>query len=138
MKALKMDFGEGREPKEDFVLFDKIIEDRGSVYAVSVGKVKDRESLKVFLQKVRNFNKRFQKATHHSFAARVARGGVVFETKGDDGETGAGAVILRILQKEDFINTAVCVTRWYGGVKLHGDRFKHVQDATKYGLERAM
>lgn len=79
-----------------------------------------------------NKNKKYAKATHHSWAARVSRDGQIWETKNDDGETGAGAVILRILKKRNFINTMVVVTRWYGGKKLGPDRFKHVQDATIY------
>jgi len=35
------------------------------------------------------------------------------------------------------IDCVVCVTRWFGGVKLMGDRFKHVQDATKYAVARS-
>ncbi len=131
-----MDFGGSYKVDVDFVVFNKIITDRGSVYAVSLGRVKGRDDLKKFLNKVRNYNKKFRVATHHSYAARISRDGAVYETKGDDGETGAGMVILRIMQKQNFVNTAVCVTRWFGGVKLQGDRFKHLQNATLYGLNK--
>jgi putative IMPACT (imprinted ancient) family translation regulator len=63
--------------------------------------------------------------------------GKIFEIKNDDGETGAGAVILRLLQHAQVVNTIVVVTRWYGGIKLGTDRYKHVQDATKYFLREA-
>ena len=46
-----------------------------------------------------------------------------------------GMVILRVMQKEQVQNTVICVTRWFGGVKLMGDRFKHVQDAAKYAVD---
>ena len=46
--------------------------------------------------------------------------------KNDDGETGAGAVILKMLEREGLRDHVVVVTRWYGGVHLGGDRFAHV------------
>ena len=53
----------------------------------------------------------------------------------DDGETGAGMVILRVMQTYDVTNCIVVVTRWFGGVKLMGDRFKHLQNATRHALD---
>ena len=129
------DFGRGVAPQDDFVLYEKIIEDRGSKYSVSIGLVKRREDIKQFLAKLKS-NKKYRTATHNSWAARIAKDGAVFETKNDDGETGAGQVILRMLQKHDAVNCVVCVTRWFGGTKLMGDRFRHVQDAAVYALDR--
>ena len=77
------------------------------------------------------------KATHNTWAARVEKDGQIWDVKNDDGETGAGATILRQLQKANMVNTVVVVTRWFGGTMLHGDRFKHVQDATVYFIEHA-
>lgn len=131
----RLDFGGGTEPSEEFLLFPKIIEDRGSRYSVSIGKVNNKEAIATFLKTLKK-NKKYAKATHNSWAVRIAREGVIYESKQDDGETGAGMVILRQLQKYNAVNTIVCVTRWFGGVKLQGDRFRHLQDATKYALER--
>lgn len=131
--ARKMDFGDTIEPQGNFAYFDKIITDRRSVYSVSIGRVINRADIKKFIiatKKIKNHNK----ATHHSWAVRISHDGVIYESKNDDGETGAGQVILRILQKKQMINTIVCVTRWYGGIKLEADRFKHVQDATLYAI----
>ncbi len=129
-----MYFNDEREPKNHFLNVEKMIRDRGSVYSVSLGRVRSREELKNFLRRTKSL-KHHDRATHHSWAVRIARDGVLYESKSDDGETGAGNVILRILQKKRMVNTAVCVTRWYGGVKLEADRFKHVQDATVFIIE---
>ena len=134
-KNLEIDFGDCKIPKKDFVVFDKIIKDRGSVYSVSIGAVESRDDVKNILKKVKNYNKKFQKATHHSYAVRISRDRTFYETKSDDGETGAGNVILNIIKKKRFTNTIVCVTRWFGGIKLESDRFKHIQDATIFALE---
>lgn len=131
---IQIDFNDGKEPTEAFVLYEKIIEDRGSKYSVSIGKVTGKEDIKLFLKKLKS-NKKYDKADHNSWAVRISHEGAIFEGKNDDGETGAGAVILRIMQKENITNCIICVTRWFGGIKLQGDRFKHIQDATKYAIE---
>ena len=133
-QSTQFDFGDARQPSESFQLFEQIIEDRGSRYSVSVGYVTGRDEIKTFLKELKR-KKKYQRATHNTWAARLSHEGAIYETKNDDGEVGAGMVILRILQKENVTNCVVCVTRWFGGVKLMGDRFKHVQDATKYALE---
>ncbi len=132
---IQFDFGDARQATEVFTLYEQVIEDRGSRYSVSIGRVENREDIKSFLKTLKK-KKKYQKATHNTWAARVSHEGAIFETKNDDGETGAGMVILRVMQKENISNTVICVTRWFGGTKLMGDRFKHVQDATKYAIER--
>lgn len=134
-QSTSFDFGDSKKPSEKFVLHEKIIEDRGSKYSVSYGKVYGREDIKDFLKTLKR-DKKYLKATHNTWAARISNEGAIFETKNDDGETGAGMVILRVMQNENVTDCVICVTRWFGGVKLMGDRFKHVQDATKYAIDR--
>ena len=54
--------------------------------------------------------------------------------KSDDGEAGAGAIILRMLETAGLTGHLVVVTRWYGGKHLGGDRFRHVQEAVRLYL----
>lgn len=110
-------------------VFDKIISDRGSRYAVSGGRARDRAEVAALLAELRRV-KRFQKATHHSWAA-VLSGEPV---KDDDGESGAGALILQMLERAALHDHVVIVTRWYGGKHLGGDRFRHVADAVRHYL----
>jgi len=130
-QSTQFDFGDSRKPTEAFILFEKIIEDRGSKYSVSFGYVTGKEDIKEFL-KILKTKKKYAKATHNSWAARLTHEGAVYETKNDDGEMGAGMVILRIMQKENITDCIICVTRWFGGTKLMNDRFKHIQTATKH------
>jgi len=131
----RFDFENRKTPSGDFVLHEMVIEDRGSRYSVSVGRVQGREDIKLFLKQLKK-NKKIARATHNSWAARISKDGTLYETKADDGETGAGMVILRVMQKAEVSDCVICVTRWFGGVKLMGDRFKHVQDATFLAIER--
>ncbi len=134
-QSTRFDFEDKKIPQTDFALYEQVIADRGSRYSVSYGLVQEREDIKTFLKTLKK-NKKYAKATHNSWAARISHEGAIYETKSDDGETGAGMVILRVMQKEEVNDCIICVTRWFGGVKLMGDRFKHVQDATKYAIEK--
>ena len=47
----------------------------------------------------------------------------------DDGETHAGIQVLQMLETSGAQNVAVMVSRWFGGVLLHGDRFRDITGA---------
>ncbi len=106
---------------------EDVLRDRGSRYAVSGGAVSDRAACTAFVADLKRVRK-FAKATHHSWACILREGGPIKE---DDGEAGAGAVILRMLEREALTDVIVVVTRWYGGVHLGGDRFAHVVTCTR-------
>ncbi len=106
------------------------LSDRGSKYAVSGGPVASRSDIDAFLKALKK-NKRFAKATHNTWAM-LGRDGTPH--KGDDGESGAGMVILRMLEREGLADHVIVVTRWYGGTKLGGDRFRHVQECVRIYL----
>jgi putative IMPACT (imprinted ancient) family translation regulator len=132
-QSARFDFENSKTPQSAFSLHEYIIEDRGSKYSVSYGAVSGREDIKVFLKQLKS-NKKYATADHNSWAARISKDGILYETKSDDGETGAGMVILRVMQKEEIQNCVICVTRWFGGTYLMTDRFKHLQDATKLAI----
>lgn len=110
--------------------FDRIISDRGSKYSVSGGECRSPDEASAFIKKLCR-KKKFAKATHNTWAFLQESGPV----KNDDGEAGAGMVIVRMLERERLHNHIVVVTRWYGGKHLGGDRFRHVQDAVRYYLD---
>lgn len=112
------------------IVLEDVLRDRGSRYAASVGPVRDRAGIDAVLAALRT-RRRFAKATHHSWAVVLSEGGPL---KGDDGEAGAGAVILKMLEREGLTDHIVVVTRWYGGVNLGGDRFAHVVTSTRAAL----
>ncbi|MDO5630340.1 MAG: YigZ family protein [Paracoccus sp. (in: a-proteobacteria)] len=114
---------------ETLRIFDKIISDRGSRYAVSGGAARDREQAQALIADLTR-NKRFARATHNTWAGILSGEPV----KDDDGETGAGALILQMLDRAGVADHIVIVTRWYGGKHLGGDRFRHVADAVRHYL----
>ena len=108
------------------LILDSVITDRGSRYAVSGGPCRSADQAKAFLDELKR-NKKFAKATHNSWGLICSDQMI----KNDDGEAGAGMVILRMLEREGLRGHIVVVTRWFGGKHLGGDRFRHVQEAVR-------
>lgn len=113
------------------IILDNVIVDRGSRYAVSGGACRSADEARAFLAALKQ-TKKFAKATHNSWG--LICGGR--QIKNDDGEAGAGMVILRMLEREDLRDHIVVVTRWFGGKQLGGDRFRHVQEAVRLYVRR--
>lgn len=111
-------------------ILENVLSDRGSKYTVSGGPCASEEEARDFVRELKR-NKRFARATHHSWALVCEDGAL----KNDDGEAGAGLVILRMLEREGLRDHVVVVTRWFGGKQLGGDRFRHVQTAVRAYLE---
>lgn len=110
---------------------DQIINDRGSKYSVSGGPVRNKAEADTFVKELKR-NKKYAKATHNTWGLILTDGGPI---KNDDGEAGAGVVILRMLEREGLTDHIVVVTRWFGGKHLGGDRFRRVQDCVRAYLD---
>ncbi|KAF8514833.1 UPF0029-domain-containing protein [Hysterangium stoloniferum] len=54
----------------------------------------------------------------------------------DDGETAAGGRLAHLLQILDLDGVLVIVTRYFGGIHLGPDRFKHINQAARLALEK--
>ncbi|WP_103333081.1 YigZ family protein [Pseudotabrizicola formosa] len=113
------------------IQLEAVVSDRGSRYAVSGGAVDGRDGVERFLRDLKR-QKKYARATHNSWAAILSDEGPLRQ---DDGESGAGAVILKMLEREGLTDCIVVVTRWYGGVHLGGDRFAHVVTCVRAFLE---
>jgi len=107
-----------------------VLTDRGSRYAVTGAPAASREDVDAVLAELKT-DRSYAKATHNTWAAVLPAGGL----KADDGESGAGMVILRMMEREGLEDHVIIVTRWYGGKKLGGDRFRRVQDAVRAYLD---
>ncbi|ABD53931.1 YigZ family protein [Jannaschia sp. CCS1] len=107
-----------------------VVSDRGSKYAVSGGIVQGRAGVDRFLKNLKR-KKKYAKASHNTWAVLLDEGPL----KNDDGEGGAGQIILQMLEREGLRNHVIVVTRWYGGKHLGGDRFRHVATCVRAYLE---
>lgn len=89
-----LDAGCGARSVPVMRIYKNIINDRGSKYAVSGADVRNRKEVADLIKSLKK-DKKFAKATHNTWA-------VIFEDEGpvknDDGEGGAGQVILQMLE----------------------------------------
>lgn len=111
-------------------ILENVLNDRGSRYAVAGGPAASKAEAEALIKELKK-KKKFAKATHNSWALLTDDGPV----KNDDGESGAGMVIIRMMERENLQNHLIVVTRWFGGVHLGGDRFRHIQTSVNAYLD---
>jgi len=112
-------------------IMQNIIIDRKSKYTAVLWFVTSKEEVDIFMKEILS-DSYFKKATHNTFAYRIKlENWSILEWKNDDWETWAWMCILREIQREDFVNTLVVITRYFGWVHLQSDRFKNVIESTK-------
>lgn len=115
-------------------ILNNVIKDKGSKYSVSGAFIENESDVRIFLEELKK-DKKIRKATHNTYAYRFFNNNKLIENKNDDGETGTGIIILNQMRSKETLNTIICVTRWFGGVKLGGDRFRHVKNAVDIFLK---
>lgn len=131
---LSLDFW-WNEPKFKRKILQNIIIDRKSKYSVVSWYVNSKEEVDIFMKEILS-DSYFKKATHNTFAYRIKlENWSVLEGKNDDWETWAWMCILREIQRADYINTIIIVTRYFGWIHLQTDRFKNVIESTKIILK---
>ena len=113
-------------------LFENIINDRGSKYSVCGAPASSKKDALNVVKALKR-NKKYSKATHNTWAVLLSESGPI---KNDDGEAGAGIVIVKMLEREQIFDHVIIVTRWFGGVQFGGDRFRRVKDCVNFYLER--
>ncbi|KAK9766767.1 hypothetical protein K7432_003906 [Basidiobolus ranarum] len=135
------------EGNKKFVEADKIVDcpeiitgepliDRKSVFVAHVATVKNVEEVRAVFQKLLQ-DKKVARATHNMSAYRILQeGDIMLQDNDDDGETAAGRRLLHLMQILDVKNVLVVVSRWYGGIPLHADRFKDINNCARDLLEQ--
>ncbi|KAH7912971.1 hypothetical protein BJ138DRAFT_1082639 [Hygrophoropsis aurantiaca] len=81
-------------------------------------------------------DKHISRAAHPIINAwRCQVGSVLHQDNDDDGESAAGSRLAHLLQILEINNVLVVVTRYFGGIHLGPDRFKHINHAARNALE---
>ncbi|CAF4415214.1 unnamed protein product [Rotaria socialis] len=111
---------------------DETFEDRKSVFQAHLSPVHSKEEVQLVLNKLKE-NKKIANATHNMYAYRIwdEKRNAVLADCDDDGETGASSRMLHLMDIADIKNVLVIVSRWFGGILLHNDRFKHINNACR-------
>ncbi|XP_041863374.1 protein IMPACT [Melanotaenia boesemani] len=108
------------------------ITDRRSTFQPHLAPVVSPRQVKRVLEKLYE-NKKIASATHNIYAYRIycEDKHSFLQDCEDDGETAAGGRLLHLLQILDVRNVLVVVSRWYGGILLGPDRFKHINNCAR-------
>ncbi|KAM3620245.1 uncharacterized protein V6R79_020297 [Siganus canaliculatus] len=108
------------------------ITDRRSTFQPHLAPVVTPRQVKMVLEKLYE-NKKIASATHNIYAYRIfcEDKHSFLQDCEDDGETAAGGRLLHLLQILDVRNVVVVVSRWYGGILLGPDRFKHINNCAR-------
>jgi len=106
--------------------------DRKSTFQAFLARVNSEKQVQWVLRNLLQ-NSKIAKATHNMTAHRFwdAERDVQVADNEDDGEDGAGSKMAALLDMMGVNGVFVMVSRWYGGIKLGPDRFKHIATATQ-------
>ena len=91
-------------------------------------------------EKIRQIKRKHNTARHHCYAYRIIRENEIINKSSDDGEPSgtAGMPMLNILEKNNFINILVIVTRYFGGILLGtGGLVKAYSEVTQKVIEKS-
>ncbi|XP_034618677.1 protein IMPACT isoform X3 [Trachemys scripta elegans] len=108
------------------------ISDRRSTFQAHLAPVVSPKQVKMVLAKLYE-NKKIASATHNIYAYRIycEDKQTYLQDCEDDGETAAGGRLLHLMQILNVRNVLVVVSRWYGGILLGPDRFKHINNCAR-------
>ncbi|TCD61403.1 eIF2 kinase Gcn2p negative regulator [Steccherinum ochraceum] len=111
------------------------ITDRKSSFVGRACKITDPAQVPLILSHLMS-DRRIARAAHPIINAwRCQVGNVTHQDNDDDGETAAGGRLAHLLQILEVNNVLVIVTRYWGGIHLGPDRFKHINQSARNALE---
>lgn len=119
-----------KQPNENEIIVEK------SRFIAHVKRVESEEDAQNFIETI---NKDHWKATHNCYAYVIGENNHI-QKASDNGEPSgtAGVPMLEVLKKKDLRDTAVVVTRYFGGIKLGaGGLIRAYSRATSEGLNAA-
>jgi len=113
------------------------IEDRKGVFQGHFATIHSSDQVHTVLAKLKS-NPKIGRAFHNMWAYRIrTTNGQIAQDCDDDGEAHAGGRLSHLLDILDCSNHMVVVSRWYGGILLGPDRFKHINNAARSVMEQA-
>jgi hypothetical protein len=100
--------------------------DRKSVFQAHVARLRSPDDVRLLLQALKS-DRKIARATHNMVAWRCGRS----SDNDDDGESAAGRRLAELLALAGAENVLCVVSRWYGGIHLGPDRFKHINNVAR-------
>ena len=130
--------GFAEESDSPEILHGEPITDRKSTFQAHLVKVSSEQEMENAVRDLK-MNRKVANATHNIVAYRINKkdSSVILQDFDDDGEHNAGSRLLHLLQILNVQNYVMIVSRWYGGIHLGPDRFKHINNCARNLLKTA-
>ncbi|KAF8806222.1 ribosomal protein S5 domain 2-like protein [Phlegmacium glaucopus] len=111
------------------------ITDRRSVFVGRACRISDPSEVPVILSHLMS-DRRISRAAHPIINSwRCQINNTIHQDNDDDGESAAGGRLAHLLQILEVNNVLVVVTRYFGGIHLGPDRFRHINQAARNALD---
>lgn len=116
---------------------------KGSTFIARAIHINHPSQRKFLMQSLFDATPNLKTATHNTWAYRVRQpeGGNdngMWEGSFDDGETGCGDLILRVMHEANTVDTLVVLTRWFGGTLLGSDRWRLMRNCVAGALSERL
>jgi hypothetical protein len=116
--------------------------DRKSVFQAHVAPIHSVEEAMELLAILKT-DRKIARATHNMFAYQItlpstsasSEEPIHIADNDDDGEDAAGPKLAQLLSLMGVENVLVVVSRWYGGIQLGPDRFRHIANVARRAIE---
>ncbi|XP_041377001.1 protein IMPACT-like [Gigantopelta aegis] len=135
---LSLDYEHYQSKKDDSsrtcpeLIHGEFLWDRKSKFQAHLAAVHHKDEVELVRSKLLE-DRKVAAATHNIIAYRIKQtdSDVMYNGCEDDGEIHAGSRLLHLLEILEAVNVMVIVTRWYGGIHLGPDRFKHISNCAR-------
>jgi len=111
---------------------------RDSTFIARAAAITDPSQRQALIRSLMNANPTLKTATHNAWAYRIrppaAGQSIVREDSFDDGETGCGDLMLKVMRGVNAVDTIVVLTRWFGGTLLGPDRWRLMRNCVTSAL----
>ncbi|KAH7319736.1 hypothetical protein B0I35DRAFT_352582 [Stachybotrys elegans] len=129
----------GKQPPRRWTVSQRVVF-KSSTFIAHAAVISSPSQRSEYMRSLMEQKPELETATHNAWALRTSYGNspLVQEASFDDGESGCGQFMLRLMREVDAKNTMVVLTRWFGGVMLGPDRWRLMRECVHGALSSQM
>ena len=114
-----------------------------STFVARAAQITESGERQALVRSLMKENPKLKTASHNAWAYRLRPpagygSNIVREESFDDGETGCGDLMLRIMRETGCVDTIVVMSRWFGGIMLGPDRWRLMRNCVTGALSERL